>query len=95
MSQILRLISAVSADEVNLPRAAADPAFLQKALQLLFGVVGALTLIFIILSALKLVVSQGDSQAVAKTRQSIIYAAIGLIIVISAELIVTFVLDRL
>jgi hypothetical protein len=85
----------ITPDDTGLPNVKADPSTLQVGLQLLFGVLGAVAIIYIILSALKLVVSQGDPQSVAKTRQSIIYAAVGLVIVISAELIVTFVLGRI
>lgn len=89
------ILGAVSADEVGLPRVSAEPGFIQTGLQLVFGVIGAVAIIFIIISALRLIVSGGDPQAVAKTRQSIIYAAVGLVIVVSAELIVTFVIGRL
>ena len=94
---LLILAQGVSIDQkdTGLPPVAADATTLQIGLQLVFGVIGAVAILFIVVSALRLIVSGGDSQAVAKTRQSIIYAAIGLVIVVSAELIVTFVVGRL
>jgi type IV secretion system pilin len=66
----------------------------QTVLQLVFGAIGAIALIFIIIAALRYVTSQGDPQTTAKAKDSIIYAAIGLGIALSAELIVTFVLNN-
>lgn len=92
---LIHLLAQVSADEVKLPRTGADDQVIRTVLQLTFGVIGAITVLFIIITALKMVVSQGDPQAIAKARQSLIYAAVGLIIVISAQLIVTFMIGRL
>jgi hypothetical protein len=44
---------------------------------------------------LQLVLSQGDPKSAAQARQTIIYAVIGLVVAISAEVIVTFVIDKL
>lgn len=92
---IWKLFAQVSSDEVGLPKTPADSSTLATILQLTFGIIGAITVLFIIITALKMVVSQGDPQAIAKARQSLIYAAIGLVITISAQLIVTFVIGRL
>lgn len=65
----------------------------QLILQLTFGAIGALALIYIVIAALQYITSQGDPQATAKAKNSIIFAAVGLAIALSAEIIVTFVLN--
>lgn len=79
---------------VNLPQVTANSQNLEKILQIVFGIIGAVAVIFIILSALKFITAQGDPQALAKARQSIIYAAIGLAVAVSAVAAVTLLLGR-
>jgi hypothetical protein len=81
--------------QTTFPQPAANAASVKIALQLVFGVIGVATVIYIIISALRYQASLGDPQATAKLRNAIIYAAIGLVIAVSAELLVTFTLGRL
>lgn len=85
----------VDRDDLGLPQVDANTLTVQNILQIIFGVVAAITVIFIIISAIKLSTSLGDPQAVKRLRGSIIYAAIGLVVVLLAETIVTFVLGSL
>lgn len=78
----------------NLPEVALNQATVRTGLQIVFGVVGALALIYIVLAAFQLVASQGDPQNLAKARQSVIFALIGLVIALSAEVLVSFVIMR-
>jgi hypothetical protein len=59
----------------------------------LLYVVGVAAVIVIIIGAIRYVTSQGDSQAAASARQTIIYAVIGMVIAIMSFAIVNFVLD--
>jgi hypothetical protein len=58
-------------------------------------VVGAVALLFIVIGGFKFVVSTGDPSSAAKARNTVIYAAVGLIITLSASLIVNFVFGNL
>ena len=55
-------------------------------------VVGLAAVVMIIVGGLKFITSNGDSNAVASARSSIMYAVIGLIIVAIAQVLVHFVL---
>jgi hypothetical protein len=66
----------------------------QTALTVVFGVIGAVALIYIVIGALHYVTSQGEPQATAKAKNTIIYAVVGLAIALSAEILVTFVLNN-
>jgi hypothetical protein len=62
--------------------------------QYLFGFVGALSVLIIVIAGLRFILANGDPQNVARARNTIIYAAVGLAIAVSAEIIVTFVLNN-
>jgi hypothetical protein len=64
------------------------------ALNLLSVVVGIIAVIMLIVSGLRLVLSGGDSATVASARGSIVYAMVGMVIFVLAQLIVRFVLHR-
>jgi len=62
--------------------------------QYLFGFIGALAVLIIVIAGLRFILANGDPQSVAKARNTIIYAAVGLALAVSAEIIVTFVLNN-
>lgn len=66
-----------------------------NALKLVFGIAGAISLLIITIAALQYTLSQGNPQATAKAKNTIIYAVIGLTICVLAFSIVTFVITRL
>jgi hypothetical protein len=78
-----------------LPGVGATPGNLHSLLQIAFGIIAAVTVLIIVISALKFVTAQGDPQEVAKARGTILYALVGLVVAVSAEVIVTFVLGNL
>ena len=67
---------------------------LKTMLDLLSMVAGIIAVIMIIIAGTKFITSQGDSGKVASARSSVIYAIIGLIIVILAQAIIFFVIDN-
>lgn len=81
-------------DAAPLPHATADPAKITAVLTIVFGIVGALSLLTMTIGGFKYITSQGDSQAVAKAKNTIIYALVGLLVSILATAIVTFVIGR-
>jgi uncharacterized membrane protein len=58
-------------------------------------VVGFLAVVFIIVQAIKLSASGGDPQAVSSARSGIMYALIGLVVAILAQVLVDFVLSNI
>lgn len=86
--------AAVSCD-TGLPKVQATQDQLAIALEITFGIIGALAVIMIIVAALRMISAQGDPQTVARTRQTIIFAAVGLAVAVSAEAIVTFTIGKL
>ncbi len=81
--------------DTGLPTVNADQGALTTIMQIVFGIIGAVAVIIIIIAALNFATAQGDPQKVSKARQTIIYAAIGLGVALSAEAIVTLVIGKL
>ena len=63
-------------------------------LSLLSFIAGIIAVIMLIVGGLKYVTSQGDGNAAASARNTILYAIIGLVIVVFAQIIVRFVLSE-
>src|SRR5438477_239546 len=78
----------------HFPQIDATSDSLTKTLQVVFGVIAAVTVVYIIIAAIRYAVALGDPAATAKLRNTIIWACVGLAIVLSAEAIVTFALGR-
>jgi hypothetical protein len=85
-----------SNNPTGLPKVQAGNSQITAVLQIVFGIIGVIALVIIIIAGLKLVASAGGNpEAAKKARETIIFAALGLVIAIAAELIVTFVLNKL
>jgi len=68
---------------------------LNTALNIAFGVLGSISLIVIIISGIRLMTSGGNPDAIGKLRNTLIYAAIGLVVALTAAGILNLVLGRL
>jgi O-antigen ligase len=62
-------------------------------LGIVYGIVGALAVLYIVISGFRYILSDGDPQKAAQAKQGIIYALIG-VVVISAQVITTFVIGK-
>jgi hypothetical protein len=76
----------------NLPQVNADGSALTTILSIVFGTISAVAMIIIIVQSLRFVLSSGEPEKAAEARKGIIYALIGLVISLSANVIVVFVL---
>lgn len=76
------------------PGGVATGNIIQIILQDLFGVVGALSLLFLIIGGFRYILSGGEPQNSAAAKGTILYAIVGLIIAIVAESIVALVLGK-
>jgi hypothetical protein len=70
------------------------PALVKAIINLLSVLVGAVSVIMIIIGGFRYVVSNGDSNGVSGAKNTILYAIVGLVIVLFAQVIVAFVIDR-
>jgi hypothetical protein len=64
-------------------------------LPIVFGALGAIALLIIVVSGLRYVVSAGDPAKMTQAKKAILYALVGLVIALSGFSIVTFVVKGL
>ncbi len=63
--------------------------------RLLGWAVGIASVFMIILAGLRFITASGDPNSIASARNTIIYALVGIVIFVSAQLLVSFVLSRI
>ena len=68
---------------------------IQNVLKILIVVVGIMSVLMIIISGIRFVTSNGDSNKIASARNTLIYAIVGLIVVAFAQIIVKLVLTKI
>jgi uncharacterized membrane protein YidH (DUF202 family) len=78
----------------GIPQVAATHSELTTILNIAIGIIAAVSVLFIMIGGLRYILSDGDPQKASKAKNTIIYAAVGLIIAISAEAIVAFALNN-
>lgn len=78
----------------GIPQACADQQTLNRTLTIAFTLIGAIALLMMVISGFRYVLSQGDPQKTAEIRRQIIYIAVGLFIVATADIIVNFILGK-
>jgi len=79
----------------GLPATPASAANLNRILSVVFAILGAVAVMMIVIGAFNFVNSEGDPQKTSRARGTVIYALVGLIVAILAEVIVAFVLWNL
>ncbi len=81
----------LSQNDFNVPKTTVDGTSFATILGVVFAIAGAVAVIVIMLAGLKYVTSRGDPASVAKAKNAIIYALIGLVVCILAFTIVNYV----
>lgn len=90
---LLQLAQTISADEVGIPRLDGDQV-VQNTLNLIYFAAGVTAVIVIILAGISFATSGGDAGKVKSARNKILFAVIGLVIVLAAFAITNFVIGR-
>jgi Type IV secretion system pilin len=80
--------------DTGLPVVSASNTELEKVLQIVLGIAAAICVLIIMIGGFRFVVSQGNPDNISRARDTILYALIGLVIAVSAEAIVSFVIFR-
>jgi hypothetical protein len=80
-------------DDLNIPRTETDGQ-IEAVVSFFFIIAGIISVIMIIIGGYWYVLSGGDPQKVKKAKDTILYAAVGLVISLMAWTIINFVLAR-
>lgn len=85
---------ATGIDLSSFPNPSADQSQIQTILQIIFGIIGALAFLFLVIAGFRYIVSTGDPQDTEKAKNAAIYALVGILLAIFAEAIVTWVVGN-
>lgn len=77
------------------PEIESNQSSVETILSMVFGIVGALSFLFVVIGGFRYVISRGDPQSIAKAKHTIMYALIGLVVAITATAIVNFTVGRI
>lgn len=89
---LYQLAALFGEDDINIPKPDLTSSTTDNVLTVVFGVAGGVAMIMIVIGGFKYITSLGNAQNVAKAKDTILYAVIGLLAVILAYAIVTFVI---
>lgn len=89
------LLAVTSPNVGPLPHVQPGDSTIQIVLTIIFTTTGAISLLILTIAGFKYILSRGSPQEVAKAKNAIVYAIIGLIVSISAGTIVRFVIGGL
>ena len=84
----------ITPDQLDVPQGSLGSSNVENAIRLAFGVAGGIALLIVSIGGFKYVLSQGNPQETAKAKNTIIYAMVGLAVIITAYAIVTFVVTN-
>lgn len=82
------------ASEHNLSKDTSDST-VGAVIRVALGALAAISVVVIIAGGFQFVVSRGDSAQVKKARQTILYAVVGLVLAVSASVIVPYIINSL
>jgi multisubunit Na+/H+ antiporter MnhB subunit len=82
-------------DTSNLPTTQATPARLDTILAVVFGLLGTIAILVIVVGGVRYIVSKGEPREMAQAKNTIIYALVGLAVCILAYSLVTFVISQI
>ncbi len=87
-------VKAPTQEQLNLTVVNANEGTVKDLLAFLFGAFGAIAVVVILVAAINMTKSYGNPEEISKAKKTIIYAVVGLVIAISAESIVYFVMGN-
>lgn len=88
-------VAQISGSDIpDLPKGDVGDDNVEMALRIAFGIAGAIALLIITLAGLRYTLSQGDPQTTAKAKNAILYALIGLIVIVMSAVIVAFLIGN-
>jgi hypothetical protein len=91
---LLKLAQTITpGQDVDIPSLSADEV-LQNGLNIVYFLAGAIAVIVVIVGGIMYATSSGDSGAVTKAKNLILYAIVGLVVIFAAFAITNFVIGR-
>lgn len=92
--KISHYATGVLGNDINLPNANPDGTGVAHLLEYTFGIIAAISFLMVVIGGFRYVISIGDPQKIVTARKTITYSLVGLIISLSATVIVAFVISK-
>jgi hypothetical protein len=89
------LLFAQGIDTTNLPHAPATDTQIKTIISIVLSVLGGVSVIMVVIGGIQYAGSQGDPQATAKAKNTIIYSLVGVAIALFAVFMVQYVIGKL
>jgi len=89
----LALTAGTGKGEVNIPQLTAE-VVVHNVLNIMYFLLGVIAVIVIIVAGITYSTSSGNQASITKAKNMILYAVIGIVVVISAYAITNFIIDR-
>jgi len=89
----LALSAGTGKGEVNIPQLTAE-VVVHNVLNIMYFLLGVIAVIVIIVAGITYSTSSGNQASITKAKNMILYAVIGIVVVISAYAITNFIIDR-
>lgn len=88
-------LAEINSTQVKIPQTSLDSSTIPHALQVFFSIAAAVALFMVAFGAFRYTISRGDSNSIKNAKETIIYAAVGLVVTMTGYGIVTFVMRNL
>ncbi len=82
-------------DTSGLPGRSSGDTVINNALNIAFGVAASIAVLMVVIGGFRYIVAHGDPSQTASAKNGILYAIIGLVVVMAAYSIVTFVVGKI
>lgn len=79
----------------NLPKSNANKSQIENVIGIVITIIGAIAFLMVVLSGFRYVLAGGEPEKLAKARNALIFALVGLLIAITAQAIVSFVVKNI
>lgn len=89
-----KFLAELTKADFDLPQGDLTQGSVDTIFQFVFALVGIIAVIILMLASLKYVTSRGEPAAVAKAKNTIVYAVIGIVVAASAFTIISFVVKK-
>ena len=93
---MLRFLAAnVTVPVDNIPKVTVSSSTIGQALSAAFILIGGLSVLFLLIGAVRYTTSNGDQSQITQAKNTILYAIVGIVVSLSAFTIVQFVVGQL
>jgi hypothetical protein len=79
----------------NIPKVTADQGRIDETVTIIFGVLGTIAVLMFVIGGIQYITSKGNPGDMAKAKDTLVYAAVGMAIVILSYSIVAFVISSI